>query len=39
MALYEKLDFIRVGMRKGYYREPSDDAVVMRVEFSSRRRG
>jgi [ribosomal protein S18]-alanine N-acetyltransferase len=39
MALYEKLGFIRVGMRKGYYRGPSDDAVVMRVEFSGGRRG
>ena len=39
MALYEKLGFIRVGMRKGYYREPADDAVVMRVELSGGRRG
>jgi ribosomal-protein-alanine N-acetyltransferase len=29
IALYESLGFVAVGMRKGYYREPSDDAVLM----------
>lgn len=31
MALYESLGFVRVGMRRGYYREPADDAVLMRL--------
>lgn len=30
MALYENLGFVRVGIRKGYYREPVDDALLMR---------
>ncbi|WP_035351927.1 GNAT family N-acetyltransferase [Edaphobacter aggregans] len=32
IALYERLGFVRVGMRKGYYREPADDAVLMRID-------
>jgi ribosomal-protein-alanine N-acetyltransferase len=34
MRLYERLGFRVEGMRKGYYREPEDDAVLMRLEFS-----
>jgi ribosomal-protein-alanine N-acetyltransferase len=31
MALYTKLGFAQVGRRVGYYRDPPDDAVVMRM--------
>lgn len=33
-ALYESLDFRRVGLRKGYYAKTSEDAVVMMKELS-----
>lgn len=33
IALYEGLGFARVGQRRGYYREPVDDAVLMRLEL------
>jgi [ribosomal protein S18]-alanine N-acetyltransferase len=31
--LYERLGFVIEGFRKGYYREPEDDAVLMRLNF------
>ena len=31
IALYTKLGFTAVGRRPGYYRQPNDDAVVMRM--------
>lgn len=42
-ALYAALGFVEEGLRKGYYREPTDDAVLMRLAvggpFEERRRG
>ena len=32
-ALYEKLGFFRVGLRKNYYRNPKEDALILRKEF------
>lgn len=32
-ALYERLGFVVEGVRAGYYREPDDDAVLMRLDF------
>jgi ribosomal-protein-alanine N-acetyltransferase len=34
MALYEGLGFVSVGRRRGYYREPVDDAVLMRLKLA-----
>lgn len=34
IALYRKLGFVAVGQRQGYYREPSDDAVLMRLHLA-----
>ena len=31
--LYERLGFVEVGRRRGYYSEPVEDAVLMRVEL------
>lgn len=33
IALYEALGFRVVGRRRGYYREPADDAVLMEMEL------
>jgi ribosomal-protein-alanine N-acetyltransferase len=33
LALYAKLGFTVQGVRNGYYRDPSDDAVLMRLEL------
>ena len=33
IALYEKLGFQEVGRRKNYYRDPTEDALLMTVEF------
>ena len=33
IALYEKHGFVRAGIRKGYYQEPREDAVIMTKEF------
>ena len=32
-ALYEKLGFIQVGLRKNYYRNPKEDACILRKEW------
>ena len=32
-ALYEKLGFTEVGRRKNYYRDPKEDALIMRKEW------
>ena len=32
-ALYEKLGFIQVGLRKNYYRNPREDACILRKEW------
>lgn len=33
-ALYEKLGFVQVGLRKNYYRNPREDAIIMRKEWA-----
>lgn len=33
IALYEGVGFVGVGRRLGYYREPADDALLMRLEL------
>jgi [ribosomal protein S18]-alanine N-acetyltransferase len=33
IALYDGLGFVVVGRRKGYYREPAEDALLMKLEF------
>ena len=32
-SLYEKLGFIQTGLRKNYYRNPKEDAYILRKEF------
>ncbi len=32
-ALYEKLGFAKIGLRKNYYRHPKEDALILRKEF------
>ena len=32
-ALYEKLGFARIGLRKNYYRNPREDALILRKDF------
>ncbi len=32
-ALYEKLDFVQVGRRPRYYRNPKEDALILRKEW------
>ena len=32
-ALYEKLGFVEVGRRKNYYRNPKEDALILRKEW------
>lgn len=34
IALYQKLGFIQVGCRSGYYRNPREDALILRKEWS-----
>jgi ribosomal-protein-alanine N-acetyltransferase len=34
IALYNGLGFVVVGRRKGYYREPADDALLMKLELT-----
>ena len=36
IAMYQALGFVPVGRRGGYYREPVDDAIVMRVVLGAR---
>ena len=31
---YEKLGFTQVGLRKNYYRNPREDALILRKEWS-----
>ena len=33
ISLYEKLGFQQVGLRPGYYRNPKEDAIIMRKEL------
>ena len=33
IALYEKLGFLQTGLRKNYYRNPKEDALILRKEF------
>ena len=33
IALYEKLGFTQAGLRKNYYRNPREDALILRKEF------
>ena len=33
IALYEKLGFIQIGRRKNYYRNPREDALILRKEW------
>ena len=37
IAMYEELGFIVVGRRGGYYREPVEDAAMMRLELGGNR--
>jgi [ribosomal protein S18]-alanine N-acetyltransferase len=37
IALYEGLGFVAVGRRRGYYGEPVEDAVMMRLELVERK--
>ncbi len=32
-ALYQKLGFVQVGLRKNYYRNPKEDALILRKEW------
>lgn len=34
IALYEKYGFVRAGMRRGFYRQPTEDALLMTRYFS-----
>ena len=34
-ALYEKLGFAQVGLRKNYYRNPREDALILRKEWET----
>ena len=36
IALYERLGFMAEGRRAGYYRDPADDAILMRLELVSK---
>ena len=33
ISLYEKLGFIQVGRRPGYYRSPREDALILQKEW------
>ena len=33
IALYEKLGFVQTGLRKNYYRNPREDALILRKEW------
>ena len=33
IALYEKLGFAQIGLRKNYYRNPKEDALILRKEW------
>ena len=33
IGLYEKLGFVQTGLRKNYYRNPKEDALILRKEF------
>ena len=33
IALYEKLGFSQAGLRKNYYRDPKEDALILRKEW------
>jgi ribosomal-protein-alanine N-acetyltransferase len=33
ISLYEKLGFAQIGLRKNYYRNPKEDAMILRKEF------
>ena len=35
IALYEKLGFQQVGLRKNYYRNPKEDALILRKEWGN----
>lgn len=34
IALYEKLGFVQTGLRKNYYRNPKEDALILRKEWN-----
>lgn len=33
IALYEKMGFAQIGLRKNYYRNPKEDALILRKDF------
>jgi [ribosomal protein S18]-alanine N-acetyltransferase len=35
LRFYERAGFLEVGRRRGYYREPAEDAVLLKMELSS----
>ena len=34
ISLYEKLGFVQVGLRRNYYRNPKEDALILRKELA-----
>ena len=32
-TLYQSLDFVQVGLRRNYYRNPKEDALILRKEW------
>lgn len=38
-AMYERWGFARVGRRRGYYRRPQEDALILRLELTPRETG
>ena len=35
ISLYEKLGFVQVGLRRNYYRNPKEDALILRKEWEN----
>jgi ribosomal-protein-alanine N-acetyltransferase len=36
IALYDKLGFARIGLRRGYYEKPVEDAIIMRLTVKNK---
>ena len=39
LALYEKLGFEEIGLRRGFYREPKEDALILSLDLSPEKYG
>ena len=37
IKLYHKMDFKEIGKRRGYYKEPVEDALIMEKKFTDER--